>query len=96
MTVHRDQSKVNSDPSFRSRELVSISIINSLGNKRQVRTVLGRLVRSGRLLGAGEPEMAHKTDEFCYAPKIDSAVETYSESAMRWCKPLSFNHRAFE
>ncbi len=82
MTVHRDQSKVNSDPSFGSRELVSISTINPLGNKRQVRAVWRRLVRSSRLLGAGEPEMAHKTDEFCYAPKIDSAVETYSGSAM--------------
>ena len=29
------------------------------------------------ILGPGEPTMAHKTDEFCYLPKIEEAVEIY-------------------
>jgi succinyl-diaminopimelate desuccinylase len=37
------------------------------------------------ILGPGEPEMAHKTDEFCYVSKIDLAVEAYGHIARRWC-----------
>ncbi len=29
------------------------------------------------ILGPGEPEMAHQTDEFCYIKKIEEAVEIY-------------------
>ena len=38
------------------------------------------------ILGPGEPEMAHKTDEFCFLSKIDLAVEANSEIARRWCE----------
>jgi succinyl-diaminopimelate desuccinylase len=37
------------------------------------------------ILGPGEPEMAHKTDEFCYLSKVEFAVEAYTEIARRWC-----------
>jgi succinyl-diaminopimelate desuccinylase len=37
------------------------------------------------ILGPGEPEMAHKTDEFCYVSKIESAVAAYTEIAKEWC-----------
>ncbi|MBM1107781.1 M20 family metallopeptidase [Aurantibacter crassamenti] len=30
------------------------------------------------ILGPGEPEMAHQTDEFCYVDKIEKAVEIYN------------------
>jgi succinyl-diaminopimelate desuccinylase len=36
------------------------------------------------VLGPGEAAMAHKTDEYCYASKIEAAVEIYTEIAMRW------------
>ena len=37
------------------------------------------------ILGPGEPEMAHRTDELCYVSKLDAAVEAYVEIAKRWC-----------
>jgi succinyl-diaminopimelate desuccinylase len=37
------------------------------------------------LLGPGEPEQAHSTDEFCYLAKIKKAAEIYFEIARRWC-----------
>ncbi|MBW1729368.1 MAG: M20 family metallopeptidase [Deltaproteobacteria bacterium] len=37
------------------------------------------------ILGPGEAEMAHKTDEYCYISKIEEAVEIYTEIARRWC-----------
>jgi succinyl-diaminopimelate desuccinylase len=37
------------------------------------------------ILGPGEPDLAHKTDEFCYLEKIELAVEIYSEIAKMWC-----------
>jgi succinyl-diaminopimelate desuccinylase len=37
------------------------------------------------ILGPGEPEMAHKTDEFCYLSKIELAVEAYTEISRQWC-----------
>ena len=37
------------------------------------------------ILGPGEPEMAHKTDEYCYVSKIEAAAEAYFEIARRWC-----------
>jgi succinyl-diaminopimelate desuccinylase len=39
------------------------------------------------LLGPGEPETAHKTDEFCYIHKIEAAAEAYLEIARHWCGP---------
>ena len=37
------------------------------------------------ILGPGEPEMAHRTDEYCCLSKIELAVDAYSEIARRWC-----------
>ncbi|MBL7213109.1 MAG: M20 family metallopeptidase [Desulfobacteraceae bacterium] len=37
------------------------------------------------ILGPGEPTMAHKTNEFCYIPRIEDATEVYFEIAKRWC-----------
>jgi len=37
------------------------------------------------ILGPGEPEMAHKTDEFCYISKIEEATEAYVEIGRKWC-----------
>lgn len=37
------------------------------------------------ILGPGEPEMAHKTNEFCYVSKIEEAVEIYTKIAEQWC-----------
>jgi succinyl-diaminopimelate desuccinylase len=36
------------------------------------------------ILGPGEPEMAHKTDEFCYVSKIEEGAEIYTKIAERW------------
>jgi succinyl-diaminopimelate desuccinylase len=36
------------------------------------------------VLGPGEPTMAHKTDEYCFVPKIEEAVELYAAIARRW------------
>ena len=38
------------------------------------------------ILGPGEPEMAHKTDEFCRMSKIEESVEIYTRIAEAWCK----------
>jgi succinyl-diaminopimelate desuccinylase len=38
------------------------------------------------ILGPGEPEMAHQTEEFCYLSKLQLAVEIYSEIAGVWCE----------
>src|SRR5207302_10127634 len=40
------------------------------------------------MLGPGEPEMAHKTDEFCHLSKIEWAIEAYTEIARTWCGVL--------
>ena len=37
------------------------------------------------ILGPGEPEMAHKTDEFCRVSKIEEATEAYFKIAKSWC-----------
>ena len=37
------------------------------------------------LLGPGEPDMAHKTDEYCSISKIEAAVELYYELGCAWC-----------
>ena len=36
------------------------------------------------ILGPGETAMAHKTDEYCHASKIEDAVALYTEIARRW------------
>jgi succinyl-diaminopimelate desuccinylase len=37
------------------------------------------------ILGPGEPEMAHKTDEFCRVSRIEEATEAYFRIAKSWC-----------
>ncbi|GAB4235046.1 MAG: M20 family metallopeptidase [Elainellaceae cyanobacterium] len=37
------------------------------------------------ILGPGEPEMAHKTDEFCHISRIEEGVEIYTRIAEAWC-----------
>ncbi len=36
------------------------------------------------ILGPGEPEMAHKTDEYCLVSRIEQAAELYYEIARKW------------
>jgi succinyl-diaminopimelate desuccinylase len=38
------------------------------------------------ILGPGEPDMAHKTDEYCRLSKIETAARVYEEIARRWCR----------
>lgn len=38
------------------------------------------------ILGPGQAEMAHKTDEFCLIPRLLEAVEIYTAISRRWCK----------
>ena len=37
------------------------------------------------ILGPGEMEMAHKTDEYCRIERLEQAVELYVEIARGWC-----------
>lgn len=37
------------------------------------------------ILGPGEPQMAHQTDEYCVIDRIGQAVDSYSEIIRRWC-----------
>ena len=37
------------------------------------------------ILGPGELELLHKTDEYCRIDRIDQAVDLYVEIARRWC-----------
>jgi succinyl-diaminopimelate desuccinylase len=37
------------------------------------------------VLGPGEPEMAHKTNEFCHISKIEESMEIYIKIAEKWC-----------
>ncbi len=38
------------------------------------------------ILGPGEPDLAHKTDEFCLVSKINVATDAYTEIARNWCR----------
>lgn len=38
------------------------------------------------ILGPGEPEMAHKTNEFCHLSKIEESMEIYMKIAEKWCR----------
>ncbi len=35
------------------------------------------------ILGPGQPEMAHKTNEYCYIDKIEKAVKIYTEIILK-------------
>lgn len=37
------------------------------------------------ILGPGEPQMAHQTDEYCLIERIGEAVQAYEELIRRWC-----------
>lgn len=37
------------------------------------------------VLGPGEPQMAHQTDEYCETERIREAVDAYGEIIRRWC-----------
>ncbi len=37
------------------------------------------------ILGPGEPELAHKTDEYCYIHKIEEAAQIYLRILESWC-----------
>ena len=37
------------------------------------------------ILGPGEPQMAHQTDEYCVVERIAQAVAAYEEIIRRWC-----------
>jgi succinyl-diaminopimelate desuccinylase len=36
------------------------------------------------ILGPGEPEMAHRTDEFCYIARLERSVGLYKEIILKW------------
>jgi succinyl-diaminopimelate desuccinylase len=36
------------------------------------------------ILGPGQPEMAHQTDEFCNIDKLESAVNIYKNIILKW------------
>ncbi len=38
------------------------------------------------ILGPGEPDMAHQTDEFCYVRRIEEARAVFTEVIRRWCR----------
>lgn len=38
------------------------------------------------ILGPGEPQMAHQTDEYCIMDRITASVQAYEEIARRWCR----------
>jgi len=38
------------------------------------------------ILGPGQPEMAHQTDEFCYIQKLEESVNIYKEIILKWRK----------
>jgi succinyl-diaminopimelate desuccinylase len=49
-------------------------------------SVLQRLYKGAPtiILGPGQPEMAHQTDEFCYISKLEESVKIYSEIITKW------------
>ncbi|MBC7578969.1 MAG: M20 family metallopeptidase [Tardiphaga sp.] len=38
------------------------------------------------ILGPGEPQMAHQTDEYCYVERIAQAEQLYRDIILAWCK----------
>ncbi len=36
------------------------------------------------IMGPGQPEMAHQTDEFCYLEKLEQAVNLYKKIILKW------------
>lgn len=40
------------------------------------------------ILGPGQPEIAHQTDEFCYIDKLEQSVKIYKDILLKWGKSL--------
>jgi succinyl-diaminopimelate desuccinylase len=38
------------------------------------------------ILGPGQPEMAHKTDEFCFINKLEESYKIYKDIILKWRK----------
>ena len=38
------------------------------------------------ILGPGQPELAHQTDEYCVVERIGQAVDIFAELALGWQK----------
>lgn len=38
------------------------------------------------ILGPGEPQMAHQTDEYCVMDRVVASVDVYEQIIQRWCK----------
>ena len=38
------------------------------------------------IIGPGETEQAHKTDEWCLLARIEQATELYADLAAAWCR----------
>jgi succinyl-diaminopimelate desuccinylase len=36
------------------------------------------------ILGPGQPEMAHQTDEYCYLQKLERSVNIYKDIILKW------------
>jgi succinyl-diaminopimelate desuccinylase len=36
------------------------------------------------ILGPGQPEMAHQTDEYCYLQKLERSIEIYKDIILKW------------
>ena len=45
------------------------------------------------ILGPGETEQAHKTDEWCSLTRIEQATELYAELIAAWCSVASGRRR---
>jgi len=41
------------------------------------------------ILGPGEPQLAHQTDEYCEVSRIHEAVKIFSDLIRDWCRPIS-------
>ena len=37
------------------------------------------------ILGPGEPQMAHQTDEYCIMDRVTSSVSLYKDVIADWC-----------
>ena len=38
------------------------------------------------IIGPGETELAHQTDEYCLVERLEQSVEIYAELIRRWCR----------
>jgi len=38
------------------------------------------------IFGPGEPDQAHRTDEFCYLSKLEESVNIYKNIILNWSR----------